>query len=55
MFVSCEQNAEENHNLKVANKPVENAAYIMYLLMGVTYRTCMLGINNSRLNSENAG
>jgi len=55
MFASGEQNAEENHNMKVASKNVENVAYLRYLLMAVTYRTFMLRVINSRLNSRNAG
>jgi len=54
MIVSCEQNAEENHNMKVANKSVENVAFLRYLRIAVTYRNCTFGVINSRLNSGNA-
>jgi len=55
MIVSCEQNEEENHNKKVANKSVENVALLRYLRMAVKYRTYMFGVINNRLNSGNAG
>jgi hypothetical protein len=55
MSASCEQNAEESHYMKVANKSVENVAYLRYLRMAVTYRTCLHGVINTRLNSGNAG
>jgi hypothetical protein len=54
MFASCEQNAEENHNMKVANKSVESVAYVRNFHMAVTCRTCILRVVNSRLNSGNA-
>ena len=57
MFASCEQNAEENHYMKLANKSVENVAYLRYTTYayGSNITNFMLGVINSRLNSENAG
>jgi hypothetical protein len=55
MFVPCEKNTEENHNMKVANKSDENVAYLRYLRVAVTCLNCMFGVINSRLNSGNAG
>jgi len=57
MFASCKQNAEENHYMKLANKSVENVAYLMYTTYAYSSNITnfMLGVINSRLNSENAG
>lgn len=51
LFMSCWQNVEKNHNMKVVNKSIENVWSSG--IWGTTLRYCIHDNIKSRLNSEN--
>jgi hypothetical protein len=51
--MSCEQNAGQNDNIKMANKSLKNVAEFAYLGTTVTNENCMLEEIKSRLNLGN--
>jgi hypothetical protein len=54
MLLSCHQNAEQNHDIKVANRCFENMAQFRYLGTPVTNQNLCQEEINRRLNSSNA-
>jgi hypothetical protein len=46
--MSLHQNARQNHNLKITNKPMENMARFEYLGMRTTNQNCIYGEITSR-------
>jgi hypothetical protein len=51
MFISCDQNARKNHNIKTANKSDENVVKLKYFRMVLTNQNCIHEETESRLNS----
>jgi hypothetical protein len=54
MFMSHEQNAGQNHNMKIANKHFENVAAFRYLRIALTNQNLMHEEIKSRLYLGNA-
>jgi hypothetical protein len=54
MLLSCHQNAEQNHDIKITNRSFENVAQFRYLRMTVTNQNLIQEEIKSRLNSDNA-
>jgi hypothetical protein len=54
MLLSHHQNAGQNHNIKIANRPFENVAQFKYLEMTVTNQNLIQEEIKRRLNSGNA-
>jgi len=54
IYMSCHQNAGQNHNMKIANKSMENVAYSEYFRMAVTNQNFIHEEFKSRLTLENA-
>jgi hypothetical protein len=54
MLLSHHQNAGQNHNIKVANRSVENVAQLKYLRTIVTNQNLIQEEIKRRLNSDNA-
>jgi hypothetical protein len=53
MFISHQQNAEQNHNLITDNKSFENIPKFIYSGMAVTNQNCITKENQRRLNLGN--
>ena len=49
-FISRQQNAKQNRNIKVAKKRFQNVAKLKYLRMTLTNRNCMKKKIKIRLN-----
>jgi hypothetical protein len=54
IFLSCHQNAGQNHNIKIGDRPFENVAQFKYLGMTVTNQNLIGEEIKRRLNSGNA-
>jgi hypothetical protein len=54
MLLSCHQNAEQNHDIKIANLSFENAAQFRYFGTTVTNQSLIQEEIKRRLNSGNA-
>jgi hypothetical protein len=54
MLLSRHQNAEQNRDIKIANRSFENVAQFRYLGMTVTYQNLIWEEIKRRLNSGNA-
>jgi hypothetical protein len=54
MLLSCHQNAEENHDIKIGNRAFENVAQFKYLGTTVTNQNLIQKEIKSRLNSDDA-
>jgi hypothetical protein len=54
MLKSCHQSAGQNHNIKIANRSVENAANFKYLGMTVKNQNLIHEENQIRFNLDNA-
>jgi hypothetical protein len=53
-LLSCHQNAGQNHDMKIANRPFENVAQLKYLGMTVKNQNLIQEEIKRRLNSGNA-
>jgi hypothetical protein len=54
MLLSCHQNAGQNHDMKIANRPFENVAQFRYLGMTITNQNLIQKEIKKRLNLGNA-
>jgi hypothetical protein len=50
MFISCDQNARKNRNIKAAKKSLKNVAKLKYFRMVLTNQNCIHEETESRLN-----
>jgi hypothetical protein len=53
-YMSCYKNAEQNHNLMIADKALKTVTKLKYMEMTVTIQNCIHENIRSRLNSGNA-
>jgi len=54
MFMCLEQNAGQNHNMKITNKSFEYVAELKFLRITLRSQNCMLEGTKNNLNSGNA-
>jgi hypothetical protein len=54
-FICCRQNGGQNHNIKIANRSLENVAQLKSLGISVTNQNLIQEEIKERLNLDNAG
>jgi len=53
VYMSCEQNAGKNHNVKIGSKSCENIVKFRYVGATLTNQNCIREPNKNKVNSRN--